>query len=125
MFELLFDPNMDITTVKESDQSLFDELMNSSGELDTAGGSSSPERRRVALHRQDVVVDHPFALNIPKAFSSSIAGGRLRLSDQVAAYNQRRTKQFHIRLREDVSAVVVFVVHILWVVVCAQTADRQ
>ena len=96
---------MDITTVRESHQSLFEELMNSSGELDTSTDGSSPQRRRVELRRPEILVQHPFALNIPKAFSSSIAN-ELSLPEQVASYNQHRRKQFHIRLREDVSAVV-------------------
>lgn len=98
---------MDITTVRESHQSLFEELMNSSGELDTSNNGSAPERRRVELRRPETLVQHPFALNIPKAFNNSIANG-LSLPEQVASYNQHRSKQFHIRLQQDVSAVVIF-----------------
>lgn len=76
--------------------------MSSSGEHSESGGSTPSERRRVALERQSVLLDHPFALNVPKAFSSSIAGG-LQLPEQVAIYNRKQSKQFHIRLQEDVS----------------------
>ena len=90
---------MDITTVKESDESLFEEMMNSSGELNSSLDSSSSERRRVTLQR---VADLPLAFSVPKAFSNSLAGG-LELPEQVATYNRRQSKQFHIRLQENVS----------------------
>ena len=90
---------MDITTVKESDESLFEEMMNSSGELNSSLDSSSSERRRVTLQR---VADLPLVFSVPKAFSNSLAGG-LELPEQVATYNRRQSKQFHIRLQENVS----------------------
>ena len=90
---------MDITTVKESDESLFEEMMNSSGELNSSLDSSSSERRRVILQR---VADLPLAFSVPKAFSNSLADG-LELPEQVATYNRRQSKQFHIRLQENVS----------------------
>ena len=93
---------MDITIVKESENSLFEELMSSREEHETSRDSSSSERRRVTLHCQGSFIDHPFTLNVPKAFSNTIAG-ELELTEQVTAYNGRQNKQFHIRLQEDVS----------------------
>ena len=102
---------MDITTVKESHQSLFNELINSREEKETARDEHSSERRRVTLHCPGSFVDHPFALSVPKAFSNTITG-ELELSEQVAAYNRRQSKQFHIRLQEDVSLQLMYVSHV-------------
>lgn len=93
---------MDITTVEESHQSLFSELMSSREEQETTRDGPSTERRRVTLHCPGSFVDHPFALSVPKAFSNTIAS-ELELPEQVAAYNRRQSKQFHIRLQRDVS----------------------
>ena len=95
---------MDITAVKESDESLFEEIMNSSGEHNSTLDSSSPERRRVAMHRG---LELPMAFSVPKAFSNSLASG-LDLPEQVATYNRRQSKQFHIRLRENVSFYIYY-----------------
>ena len=93
---------MDITTIKESHHSLFNELMNSSGEHGSSAESSPSERRRVALQRQRVVEERPFFLNVPKAFSNALVSGP-QLPEQVATYNRKHSKQFHIRLQENVS----------------------
>ena len=102
---------MDITTVKESHQSLFNELMSSREEQKTATNGPSSQRRRVTLHCPGSFVDHPFALSVPKAFSNAIAG-ELELPEQVAAYNRRQSKQFHIRLQEDVSLQLMHVMRL-------------
>ena len=99
---MYYDTTMDITTVEESHQSLFSELMSTREGQKSARDEPSTERRRVTLHSPDPFVDHPFALSVPKAFSNSIAG-ELELPEQVAAYNRRQSKQFHIRLQQDVS----------------------
>ncbi len=97
---------MDITTVKESHQSLFNELMNSREEKETAKDGPSSERRRVTLHCPGSFINQPFSLSVPKAFSNTIAGD-LELPEQVAAYNRTQSKQFHIRLQEDVSLLLL------------------
>ena len=99
---MFYNDTMDITAVKESHQSLFNELMNSREEQETAKGGPSSERRRVTLHCPGSFVNHSLSLSVPKAFSNTIAG-ELQLPEQVAAYNRRQSKQFHIRLLEDVS----------------------
>ena len=107
---MFYNATMDITTVKESHQSLFKELMSSREEQETAKGGPSSERRRVTLHCPGSFVDHPFSLSVPKAFSNTIAG-ELQLPEQVAVYNRRQSKQFHIRLLEDVSLQLMHALH--------------
>ena len=97
---------MDITTIKERHHSLFNELMSPTDERQSSRNGTSSERRRVTLHSPGSSFDHPFSLSVPKAFSNTI-GSELKLSDQVAAYNNRQSKQFHIRLQEDVSSQII------------------
>lgn len=94
---------MDISTTKERHHSLFNELMSQTEEHRASRDGTSTERRRVTLQSPGSSFDHPFSLSVPKAFSNTVGIG-LKLSDQVAAYNHRQSKQFHIRLQEDVSS---------------------